>query len=366
MNLKDLYSQEFLEQCFREFKSHAPSIRRKDFFDSIQNSGWDQLELKQRMRQIAKTTREILPGNYPEQLKILVKITEDKILHPDGHMNFVYMYIPDFVEQFGQEHVQISLKAMEKITCFTSCEFAIRPYILKYPDKLIPQMIKWSKHKHPMVRRLASEGCRPRLPWAMALPFLKKDPGAILPVLENLKSDPSETVRRSVANNLNDIAKDHPEVLVKITKQWFGKTDETDRLLKHACRTLLKKAHPEILRVFSLDENIDIKVKNLKLKSDHVKIGDTLEFDFELFPGKLTDAKVRIEYIIRYAKSGGKYSDKIFQAGELKGIQEKKLLLRRKQSLKDMTTRKHYPGAHRLSIRINGKEKAATFFHLSK
>ncbi len=119
-----------------------------------------------------------------------------------------------------------------------------------YPDEMLSQMISWSKHENNKVRRLASEGSRPRLPWAMALPSYKNDPSPILPILENLKEDSCEVVRRSVANNLNDIAKDNPDTVIDISKQWKGKSKETDALVKHACRTLLKQGELQILKLF--------------------------------------------------------------------------------------------------------------------
>ncbi len=132
------------------------------------------------------------------------------------------MVFTEYVENFGLEHYDISMSAMEFITQFISCEYAIRPFIIRYPGKAMKQMLQWSKHESLHVRRFSSEGCRPRLPWAMALPALKKDPTLILPILENLKDDSSEFVRKSVANNLNDIAKDNPDTVLGIVKRWQG------------------------------------------------------------------------------------------------------------------------------------------------
>ena len=139
------------------------------------------------------------------------------------------------------------MKAIEFITQFITCEFAVRPFLLKYGDKMMNQMRAWSLHKSHKVRRLASEGSRPRLPWAMAIPALKKNPMPVLTILENLKNDPSESVRRSVANNLNDISKDRPGMVLKIANAWKGQNKETDAIVRHGCRTLLKHGHPEVL-----------------------------------------------------------------------------------------------------------------------
>jgi 3-methyladenine DNA glycosylase AlkC len=153
----------------------------------------------------------------------------------------VYIFLPDYIEQYGLEDFESSVKAIENVTRFVSCEFAVRPFILKYGGTMMKKMRTWSLHKSYHVRRLSSEGSRPRLPWAISIPELKKDPSPILPILENLKNDPSEWVRRSVANNLNDIAKDHPGLVIELARKWKGISRETDAIIKHGSRTLLKK-----------------------------------------------------------------------------------------------------------------------------
>ena len=144
------------------------------------------------------------------------------------------MLFPDYVECYGLEHFDSSISALETFTKYSSAEFAVRPFIMRYEQKMMSQMRKWSRSKNHHLRRLSSEGCRPRLPWSMALPAFKQDPTAILTIISALLSDGSEYVRRSVANNLNDISKDHPEIVIEITRQNLGQSDATDKLLKHA------------------------------------------------------------------------------------------------------------------------------------
>lgn len=148
--------------------------------------------------------------------------------------------LDNYVEQYGLDDYETSVKAIERITQFTSCEFSVHPFIIRYPNEMMVQILIWSKHENWGVRRLASEGCRPRFPWAMALPHLKKDPALIIPILENLKNDPARFVRLSVAYNLNDIVKDNPETVMELVKRWKGESEEVDWIIKHGCRTLLK------------------------------------------------------------------------------------------------------------------------------
>ena len=160
------------------------------------------------------------------------------------------MVFLDFVEVFGLDDYEASIPALEYFTQYMSAEFAVRPFIVKYPKQMLAQMLVWSKHTNPDVRRLSSEGSRPRLPWGIALPALKKDPAPVLPILEELKLDPSESVRRSVANNLNDIAKDHPEVTLQVLHSWQAlDREEIAAITRHALRTLLKDGHPQALEL---------------------------------------------------------------------------------------------------------------------
>ena len=211
---------------------------------------WEGRELKQRCMHITTVLRKFLPADYKEAIaKLLELLDHVKSTRPDfsviddtkfGLMLEYGVILNNYVEQYGLDDYETSVKAIEKITQFTSCEFVTHPFIIKYPDEMMKQMLVWSKHGHWGVRRLASEGCRPRLPWAMALPNLKENPAPIIPILENLKNDPARFVRLSVANNLNDIAKDNPEIVIDLAKKWKGESKEVDWIIKHGCRTLLK------------------------------------------------------------------------------------------------------------------------------
>lgn len=197
----------------------------------------------------------------------------------------------------------------------------------------------------------------------MAIPYLKKDPTAVLPLLENLKNDPSEWVRRSVANNINDIAKDHPAVIIELAKQWKGNNKETDAIVKHGCRTLLKQAHPEVLQLYGLDST-HIVLSDFEILTPTVKMGDSVAFTFTIENKDTKPQTVRLEYGLYYKKSKGhlarkvfKISERIFQPGEQSTII-------RKQSFKPITTRVFYIGNHELSLIINGEEKAIAAFEL--
>jgi len=197
----------------------------------------------------------------------------------------------------------------------------------------------------------------------MALPDLKKDPNPILPILEKLKADETDYVRRSVANNLNDIAKDNPAITLELAEKWYGKSKNLDWVVKHACRSLLKQGNTRALILFGFQEPSAIRVSKLGVDRNSVNIGEEFTFEFELNNTSKDQSKLRLEYIIDFVKKSGKTSPKVFQITEntyVPGVHQ----FAKKQSFKDLTTRKHYPGLHCLRIVVNGAEKASISFQL--
>lgn len=336
-----------------------PDFDKNKFVKLIFDEGWEAMELKEKMRHTTQCLHKTLPESYEEALEILKKAAPFV-------KGFEAMSLPDFVELYGMEmeNWDLSLMALGHFTRYASSEFAIRPFLDQDPERTIVYMHTWAEDESPRVRRLASEGCRPRLPWAMALLKFKKDPGPILPILEKLKDDPSEDVRRSVANNLNDISKDNPELALDICEKWYGQSKNTDAIIKHACRTMLKAGNKRALLLFGFCDPTHIKVENFKIDKDMVKIGEDIRFSFDLIIDEKERSKVRLEYVVYFMKANGKLSKKVFQITENEYVPGKHLF-KRKHLFVDMSTRKHYPGEHRVSIIINGEEKAVTSLELT-
>ncbi len=362
--LKNIYTQAFFKQFSKTAKQVLPHFNQQKFLCQVMDEHWETKELKQRMRHIASVLHQHLPGDYKKQIASLIAIVE-QLKGNNIKPGFEYLFLPDFIEQYGLDDLKTSMAAIETVTQFISCEFAIRPLLLKYPGEVLKQMTLWSKHYHHHVRRFASEGCRPRLPWAMAIPQLKKDPSPILPILENLKNDESLFVRKSVANNINDIAKDHPAVVFQLAKNWKGVSDHTDWIIRHGCRTLLKKADENVYSLFQLNANAPCKVQQLKLDKPDLKIGDRLGFSFLLRLIGDKPAKLRLEYAVYYVKANGKQSRKVFQITEKVFEANASYNFKKEQRFQDFTTRKHFPGTHKIAILVNGKELAAKEFNLA-
>ncbi|MCP5062577.1 MAG: DNA alkylation repair protein [Ignavibacteriae bacterium] len=355
--LKNYFNKDLINKLAVEIYSLHNKFNKTKFVKNIFNNDWENFELKERMRHIVICLHNGLNLNYKDEIRIL-KIAAPKF------KDFTAMIFPDFVEVYGLDNYEISIPALEFFTQHSSSEFAIRRFIIKYPDEAMKQMLKWSKHKNFHVRRLATEGSRPRLPWSIALPKFKKNPTLILPILENLKNDESEYVRKSVANNLNDISKDNPEIVLGIVQKWIDKTKNTDWILKHGCRTLLKKGDEKALSLFGIKNNLNVKVLNFRIEKQKIKIGDSNYFSFNIKLDEKEDCIIRIEYFIYFIKSNGKLAKKIFKIGESKFANGTTKSIRKKHNFEDLTTRKHYSGVHKIALVVNGKEIAECEFEL--
>ena len=272
--LKNVYTKEYIKNLALKIKDNYKEFDADKIINSIFDNTWESLELKARMRHIAINLDKRLALTYDKQLEILKEVSKD-------FSSFEAMFFQDFVEVFGLDDFEESMKALEVFTQDSSSEFAIRQFILKYEDKTMIQMKIWSQSSNEHLRRLSCEGCRPRLPWAIALPKFKKDPTKVFEIIEFLKNDKSLYVKKSVANNLNDISKDNPHLVINFIKTNLGVSKDLDWICKHASRTLLKKGDKEILKLFSFNKSNHVDIQNFSCDLN-VKINDSLNFSFEL------------------------------------------------------------------------------------
>ncbi|EGT4786500.1 hypothetical protein DD076_16405 [Clostridioides difficile] len=353
--LKNMYNRESLYEVAVAIQSVYNSFKVDEFIKSTMDETWNNLELKARCRKISMSLGMYLPEDYKEALSILEKSVTGF---------YFAFFFPDFVEVYGQDDVNwdLSISALERNTEYWSSEFAVRAFIIKDEERMMAQMRKWSKHKSEHVRRLASEGCRPQLPWGQAISKFKKDPTPVLPILEQLKTDTSTYVQKSVANNLNDISKTHPDLVISIAKDWYGKNKSTNWIVKHGCRTLLKKGNCDVLALFGYDDTTSINIQDFTLETTSISIGENLTFSFNILAKKAT--KTRLEYGIDYVKSNGKRNRKIFKISEVSLKENEKKSYMKKHSFADVSVRKHYPGIHSITIIINGVEKGKLDFEL--
>jgi len=366
---KDSLTKETVENFAKAFKKVDNSFKDGEFVDAVVDGTWNDLELMARGKRVTEKLKDFLPQDYSDAIAVMNKA----IAETDW---FYRLCFPTFVELYGQdeENWDLSMKAMELYTQYSSSEFAVRPFIIKHEKRMMKQMFVWSKHENEHVRRLSSEGCRPALPWGVALNSFKKDPSPVFPILEQLKTDPSLYVRKSVANNINDISKTHPDLIAKLAKSWYGKNDLTDWIVKHGCRTLLKKGNRDVLGIFGFHDISSIEASDFVLniesgtkssaKIPAVPFGGEMTFSFTVEAKEAT--KIRLEYGIDYMKANGKHNRKIFQISEIAFKSGQKKTYEKKHSFEELSTRKHYPGLHKITLIANGTERGTLEFELLK
>ena len=353
--LKNMYSKQLMTDLSNEISKHYPAFDQRAFSQSVFDQQWHEKELKQRMRHIAECLHQHLPADYKTTINILKPASTQ-------FGGFEHMFFQDFVECYGLHDFKTSIPALEHFTKYSSSEFAVRAFILREEKRMMKQMLEWARSDNHHVRRLASEGCRPRLPWAISLPEFKRDPRPVLKILKALKDDESEYVRRSVANNLNDISKDNPEIVLDLAQRWLGKNKNTDRLVKHACRTLLKQGNQQALSLFGFTEAKHIRFSQFNVQAN-VAAGEKLPFSFLLTSKESRLGKCRLEFVIRFAKANGKQNRKVFKISEAEySVKEKRVT--KYFSFKEISTRKYYAGQHHLAIIINGIEQRSQAFEL--
>jgi 3-methyladenine DNA glycosylase AlkC len=351
--LKHLYGKDFLKRlgmAFTEAREDFNERKLKSLLPRL-----EKLEMKPRVILVRDFLHEELPKDYSLALTLILKAHETGILK-----GFDYWPLTEYVKEFGLGEVEKSLKAMEVLTVPFTSEFAVRPFLNLHTKESLRYLLQCSKSKNVHVRRWASEGSRPRLPWGERLPKFIKDPSLTRAILEELKFDEELYVRKSVANHLNDIAKDHPEFVVKVLTAWKKEAkdrhgDKIQWIIRHSLRTLIKDGHPSALKLLGVNGEAEIKIMNFQLHGKKFKLNDRLEFEFEIESLSKKAQKLVVDYKIHFQRSREKTRAKVFKLKTFDLGAGGRILIKKGHHLKVVTTREHYPGKHVLEIQINGK-----------
>ncbi len=338
-----------------------------DFFQNASN-GLDSLELKQRVQHVIAALAECLPAEYAPAVEILLKAGRkwDSGKPGDPLNGFAAWPLIDFIGEHGLEHPELSLEALRELTHLFSAEFAIRPFLTHHCQQTLATLDGWIKDKDPHVRRLVSEGTRPRLPWGKQLPKFVDNPRPVLKLLEKLKDDESEYVRRSVANNLNDISKDHPDFVIKTCRRWQRKASaERNWIIRHATRTLVKTKHPGIWGLLGYADPPEIHIKKFRLHSKNIRLGENLLFELTLYSDSDQLQRLVVDYTIHHVKANGQTSPKVFKLKSLTLKPGAKFDLKKQHPFRPITTRRYYAGQHSVEIVVNGRSLGKQDFELT-
>lgn len=365
MLLKEVYNQEFIDNILDCLKKFDPEFSSKKFLFEIKSSNYQNLELKERMNLLTQAINSgFINKNFQQKIEILKKVIVQ--IPQSRYLSLALIIFPNFVETFYEDEsdFDFSLHALEFFTEFGSSEFAIRKFIKINSQKSLGVIEKWSKSKNYHIRRLASEGIRPKLPWGCKLEIFQKDPNPVIKILENLKNDDSQYVLKSVANNLNDISKDNPEIVLQILEKW-QKEGINKFVIKHALRTLLKQGNVKALKIIgiaSYNKNSNFFIESFDLQKTTIKVGADLGFSFVL-NNKSQSQNIRLEHAIYFLKNNNSHNKKVFQIIS-KSFNAGSFKFERKFSFKEITTRKYYSGKHFISLIVNGFELEKKEFEL--
>ena len=320
-------------------------------------SGLAERSLMQRLHECAVAAEAALPGTFQQKVGVLQKLA------PRMEHSFVAIFLSDFVATYGLDEFDFSMEALRLFTSYGSAEFAVRAFLQKDLSRALKFMRSWATDENEHVRRLASEGSRPRLPWGLKLKELVRDPEPCAGILEALKEDESLYVRRSVANHLNDITKDHPQWVLSRLESW-DMTQETQAwIARHACRTLIKRGDPRALKLFGFGKKAAVSV-GLTLSAREIKLGDLLKIEAELTSESSKSQRLAVDYIVHYVKARGAAFEKVFKWTELELAAQQKVVLSKTQVIRDFSTRKHHAGHHRIELQVNGERLATAGFDL--
>lgn len=364
--LKHGLNQGSVKRIASALTSAWPEFKQSNFTDAAVK-GLDALELKQRVEHIIETLHQYLPEDFDQTSRILCTLANywDRGPADDPLRGFAVWPLTDYVASYGLDSPEQAMQVMAALSQYFSAEFAIRPFLQQHFELTHLQLLSWAKSDDEHLRRLASEGCRPRLPWGKQLPRFIRDPEPVLAVLELLKLDSSLYVRRSVANNLNDISKDNPDLVIKTCERWLQQHPGhpgLQWLIKHATRSLVKLGHSAVFPLLGYSDKPDLDIIDFHLSHKRINAGKELSFDITLKSN--STQRFVLDYAIHFMKANGAQSAKVFKLKNCSAADQERVQFQKKYSFKKISTRQYHPGEHALAIIVNGKEVSRKKFQL--
>lgn len=347
-------------------------------FEQQAGTGLEALAFKARAMQLADALQATLPSRFQAACEVLEAslaqpVPLDAAGEPSGLSDaqrdgglsgWVVWSLGEFVARQGMADVPRALACLHALTQRFSAEFAIRPFIQQHPNATLSIISTWVNDPSAHVRRLVSEGSRPRLPWGLRLQSLVADPAPTLALLRALQDDASAYVRRSVANHLNDVAKDHPDLVAQwVLEHRLGASAERTALLRHASRSLIKQGHTPTLQAWGLGQGL-VGDATLSLSTDHARVGEDVGLHVTLRSTAPAPQLLVVDYAVHHVRANGSTSPKVFKGWKLTLEPHTTRTLDKRHSLRPVTTRQLYPGPHRVELQINGQTCASDTFEL--
>lgn len=366
--LKSWLGRDTVERIADAIAAVHPAFPRAAFVADA-TRGLAARELLARGDHVAGALRVHLPRDTREALRVLVASFGPELGEGDleglGMAPFLYLPHVAFIRAWGLEAFDAAIDAQHALTRRFTAEWSIRPFLEREPARTLAVLRTWARDPSPHVRRLVSEGTRPRLPWAPRLRVFQSEPGPVLALLELLKDDPSEYVRRSVANHLNDLGKDHPALLVEIARRWAdGATPERARLVRHALRSLVRRGDREALALLGHGARPRIAVRGATVEPSRARVGEAVIFRATLSSRARTPQRLAVDLTVHFVKARGEPRAKVFKLRVLTLPPGGEIEVRKRISLAQMSSRRHHLGVHEVELVVNGERFRAARFEV--
>ncbi|MGI9612223.1 MAG: DNA alkylation repair protein [Acidimicrobiales bacterium] len=357
--LKDQIDAEVVGSLASAFRRRHSSFDVDSFVAAV-NATLDELELKDRINLIADMLATYLPPTYTDALAIVTGVADD------GVGEWASWSLCSFVERHGVGDPEPSLAAMPILTKAWSCEFAIRPFLAEHLELSLEHLRRWTADDDERVRRLPSEGTRPLLPWGPRVPALLDDPQIGIELITALRHDPSETVRRSVANHLNDVAKAHPDLVVAVLGDWMAESEPVDdRMVRHSLRTLIKNGHRPALELLGFTTNPEVGIESFSCTPSTVHLGNHIELTATLSSTAESEQLLVVDFVIHHVNASGGTSPKVFKWKTVTLESGGTERLTKRRLIQTASTRSYHPGEHRIDLQVGGQVLATTAFSLA-
>lgn len=345
----------------------APGFNRRGF-ERAAAGGLEALELKARVAHVIAALAGYLPSPFPAAAAVLRRVPGvwDGGAADDPLRGFAAWPLIDYVAAHGLDHPRVALELLPRLTSLFSAEFAVRPFFVAHYELAYAAALAWTRDEDAHVRRLASEGSRPRLPWGPRLQRFVQDPSPLVPLLDRLKDDPSDYVRRSVANNLNDISKDHPGVVVDVGARWLAApTARRVWIVRHATRSLVKAGDAGALALLGYGARPRLRVTGVRVAPKRVRFDGAVEVAFDLVSAASQAERLVVDFAVHFVKASGARKVKVFKGRKLTLGPGEAATVAWRHAFREITTRAYYPGKHRVDVVVNGRVAGGADFVLA-
>ncbi len=376
-DLKYLLPLDAAQQLAEQLAAAGAKVHRGQWQKAI-GADFEALGLMDRGRRLAQVMAQFLPSDFAQTAPLLVRAMGrpmglDKHGEPtaSGDVPSSFFYLPHsmYIASHGLQHLPEALNAQHALTQRFTAEFSLRPFLQQHTQATLAHLALWAQDDNAHVRRAVSEATRPRLPWAARLPDFVRDPTPVLPLLACLRDDPSAYVRRSVANHLNDIGKDHPDLLTGLARQWLDDAPvpaSRQSLLRHALRTAIKRGDVQALALFGHGQVSPLKIQSVSISPSTARIGESVTVRCQLHNPSKQEARALADWRVHYVKANGTLSPKVFKGTTVQVDALSTGVIGKTLSLRQLSTRTHHPGRHTVEIALNGQVHTLGHFDLQR